>query len=102
MPEPPPYLLKAKTPPMVLLPLATNKVLDRSNSHPSDTNPALKFQVNTKLLLLVSHNFRSMVTTIFNTLAIRLRLMDLQTRCTVNVITPSFCILSELANISSR
>jgi hypothetical protein len=91
VPEQPPFQLRAKTPQMVLLPPVTNKLVDLFNFHPSATNPALKFQVNTKPLLAVFSNSRSTATTTYNTLATQLRLMALQTRCTVNVITPSFC-----------
>jgi hypothetical protein len=90
VPEPLPFLLKANHQQMVLLLLVINKAVDLFNSHQLVTSPALKFQVNTKLHLVASRSFRSMVTTICNILAIQLRLTVLQTRCTVNVITPSF------------
>jgi hypothetical protein len=94
VPVPPPSLLMAKIPAM-LLPLVTNKLVDPFNSHPSATNLALKFLVNTKLPLAVFNSCRSTATTIFNILATQLLLMALQTRCTVNVITPSFCNIAE-------
>jgi hypothetical protein len=76
--------------PTVLLPQVTNKA-DLFSSHPLDTNPAHKFQVNTKSQPVVFNNFRNMATVVvtFNTLATQLLLTVLQTRCTVNVITPS-------------
>jgi hypothetical protein len=85
-----PFLLKVKTPVMVLLLPVTNKEVDPFNYHPLATNLALRFPANTKLPLAVFNNSRSTATTTFNTLATQLRLMALQTRCTVNVITPSF------------
>jgi hypothetical protein len=91
VPELLPFLLMAKILATVLLLLVTNKLVDPFNFHPSATNLAPKFLVNTKLPLVVFSNSRSTATTTFNTLATQLRLMALQTRCTVNVITPSFC-----------
>ena len=84
------FLLRVKTPVTALLLLVTNKVVDPFNYRPSATSLALKFPANIKLLLAVFNNFRNTATTTFNTLATQLRLMALQTRCTVNVITPSF------------
>jgi hypothetical protein len=71
-----------------LLPV-TSRVVDPSNYPQSATSLAPKFQVNTKLLQEAFSNCKSTATTTFNTLATLHRHMAHQTRCTVNVITPS-------------
>jgi hypothetical protein len=96
----PPSQLKHKTPRTVLLLPATNLLVDPFNSLLSATNQGLKFQANTRHLLEVFRNSKSTAATKFTTLAIQLHHMVLQTRCTVNVITPSCCdFLSALLTI---
>jgi hypothetical protein len=78
----------AKTHQMVLQLQVINKALVLFNSHLSATNLALKSQTNTKLLLVVFNNSKSMATTTFNILVTLLHHTELQI-CTTNVITPS-------------
>jgi len=73
---PPTVKAKATMP----LPLVIHRVLALSNCHRSVTNPAPKFQANTKLHLVVSNSFRSMATAILRILAIQLRHMAHLTR----------------------
>jgi hypothetical protein len=73
-----PLMAKARVPHL----LAINKPVALSNYHPSDTNPAHKYQDNTKLLLALatSSNCRSMAIVTSSTLAIQLRHMAHLTR----------------------
>ena len=98
------FLPMAKTRVRVLLRLVINRVVGLFNCLPSAISLALKYQVNIKHLQVAFSNCKSTATiTCNNTLAILLRHMAHQTRCTVNVTTPLiFFFLQNDSNFCTR